>query len=102
MDFTHTAYGQLAELDEDLSVEQVSVDSCNTSELVESTGHSEDVLVPFPLHASQQQSTPPETLEEYHANIYSESEGETQSPLPLYFKSINQFPLLSNLGLVLL
>ena len=95
MDHSDRTYGQLAEFDDYFPAGQVSLEGFQTLELVETPGYSEDVLVSFPLNVSQQQSTPSETPEENPSHSYAEPEGETQSPLSLYFKSINCFPLLS-------
>ena len=94
MNFSNRTYGQLAELDEGFAVGQVSLEGCQKLELVENHAYSEEVPLQFPLTVSQQ-PTSSETLEENPVDSYSASGVEAQSPLSLYFKSIQQFPLLS-------
>ena len=94
MDYSNSIYGQLAERDEDFSIGQVSLEGCQKLELVENHAYSEEVPAQFPLTVSQQ-PTSSETLEENTGDSYSASGVEAQSPLSLYFKSIQQFPLLS-------
>jgi RNA polymerase primary sigma factor len=94
MDYSNRTYGQLAELDEGFSIGQDSSEGCQKLELVENAGYREAVPVQFPLTVSQQHSSS-ETLEEKTSASSSASGVETHSPLSLYFKSIQQFPLLS-------
>ena len=95
MDYSHRTYGQLAELGNDFPIAQVSLEGSYTSELVENTSQTEDNLFAFPFHVSQQPSDLSEALDENPGDPYAETGRDTPSPLPLYFKSINRFALLS-------
>ena len=88
-------YGQLAPLDDDLTIEEVSSEECFSLELVQTTGQPEDSLVSSRLQLHRQKNTLFDDSEENPKNHSADSEPEGRASLNLYFKAINKFPLLS-------
>ena len=88
-------YGQLAELNDDFTIEAVSLEECSSLGLEEKTCQPEasPVANPFQLHHKTNELL--DDSEEDSKNYSDDPEPEACSSLNLYFKTINKFRLLS-------